>query len=112
VAGFMQINLVKDKTAEDVQYNKEDYKKIMRYFDILSNLDKPNKNQYRYYQGETALSIHDYQTAMKFYVRAVMNSKIKKDNGEVTKKSLEAMLSTLELAKLKKQKEDEYTIFA
>ncbi|MFA6235807.1 MAG: hypothetical protein WC635_00660 [Bacteriovorax sp.] len=112
VAGFMQINLVKDKTREEVQYSKEDYKKIMRYFDILSVLDKKNKNQYRYYQGETALSTHDYQTAMKYYVRAVMNSKLIKDNGEITRKSLDSLLSTIELAKLKQAREDEYTIFA
>lgn len=112
VAGFMQINLVKDKNADEVKYSKEDYKKIMRYFDILAVLDKPNKNLYRYYQGETALSTHDFKTALKFYVRSVMNSKINKDAGETTKKSLEAMLSTLELAKLEKKKEDEYTIFA
>jgi tetratricopeptide (TPR) repeat protein len=112
VAGFMQINLVKDKMKEEVTFNKEDYKKIMRYFDILSSLDKKNKNQYRYYQGETALSTHDYQSALKYYVRAIMNSKLAKDKGEVTRKSLDAMLSTIELAKLKKQKEDEYTIFA
>jgi hypothetical protein len=112
VAGFMQINLVKDKTREDVVFNKEDYKKIMRYFDILSSIDKKNKNQYRYYQGETALSTHDYQTALKYYVRSVMNSKMAKDKGEVTRKSLDAMLSTIEMAKLKKPKEDEYTIFA
>ena len=112
VAGFMQINLVKDKMKEDVTFSKDDYKKILRYFDILSFLDRKNKNQYRYYQGETALSTHDYQNALKYYVRAVMNSKINKDKGEVTRKSLEAMLSTVELAKLKKAKEDEYTIFA
>lgn len=112
VAGFMQINLVKDKLKEDVQYSKEDYKKIMRYFDILSSLDKKNKNQYRYYQGETALSIHDYQTALKYYVRSVMNSKLVKDSGEIPRKSLDAMLATIELAKFKKAKEDEYTIFA
>lgn len=116
VAGFMQINLVKDKNADEVKYSKEDYKKIMRYFDILSVLDRPNKNTYRYYQGETALSTHDFQVALKYYVRSVMNSKMlfkaKQDSGEVTKKSLEAMLSTIELAKLNKKKEDEYTIFA
>lgn len=112
VAGFMQINLIKDKTKEVVEYNKDDYKKIMRYFDILAVLDRPNKNQYRYYQGETALSAQDYQTALKYYVRSVMNSKITKDKGETTRKSLEAMLSTLDLVKLPKAKMDEYTIFA
>ena len=112
VAGFMQINLIKDKNKEEVQFNKEDFKKIIRYFDILSYLDKTNKNKYRYYQGETALSTHDFQLALKFYVRAIMNSKIAKDNGETTRKSLDALLSTLELANLKKEREDEYTIFA
>lgn len=111
VAGFMQINLVKDKNADEVKYNKEDYKKIMRYFDILSSLDKPNKNLYRYYQGETSLSIHDYQTSLKYYTRSIMNSKLTKNDGETTRKTLNAMLATIELAKLKKSKEDEYTIF-
>jgi hypothetical protein len=112
VAGFMQINLIKDKSKEVVDYNRNDYKKIIRYFDILSTLDRPNKKQYRYYQGETALSAQEYQVALKYYVRAIMNSKLTKDNGEMTRKSLDAMLATLELAKLPKQKENEYTIFA
>ncbi|MBC7428839.1 MAG: tetratricopeptide repeat protein [Bacteriovorax sp.] len=112
VSGFMQINLIKDKSKDPVIFNKEDYKKIMRYFDILSSLDKPNKKLYRYYQGETALSTQDYQTALKYYVRSVMNSKLTKDGGEPTRKSLDAMLSTMEYAKLPKAKEDEYTIFA
>lgn len=111
VAGFMQINLVKDKNKEPVDYNKEDYKKIMRYFDILSSMDKVNKKLYRYYQGETALSAHDYQVALKYYVRSIMNAKIAKDNGETTRKALDALLTTIELAKLPKAKEDEYTIF-
>ncbi len=111
VAGFMQINLIKDKTKDPVEYNKEDYKKIMRYFDILSSLDKPNKKLYRYYQGETALSAHDYQVALKYYVRSIMNAKITKDKGETTRKALDALLTTIELAKLSKTKEDEYTIF-
>lgn len=112
VAGFMQINLVKDKSKDPVVYNKEEYKKIMRYFDILSSLDRPNKKLYRYYQGETALSAQDYQVALKYYVRAVMNAKITKDKNEITRKALDAMLATIEYAKLPKAKEDEYTIFA
>ncbi len=112
VAGFMQINLIKDKSKDPVVYSKDDYKKIMRYFDILSSLDRPNKKLYRYYQGETALSAQDYQVALKYYVRAVMNAKLTKDKNETTRKSLDAMLATIELAKLPKAKEDEYTIFA
>lgn len=112
VAGFMQINLVKDKTKDPVSYSKDDYKKIMRYFDILSSLDRPNKKLYRYYQGETALSAQDYAVALKYYVRSIMNAKIAKEKDDTTKKALDAMLSTIEYAKLPKAKEDEYTIFA
>ena len=112
VAGYKQVNLVKDKTSEVVQFNKNDFKKIIRYIDILSVLDKTNKNQYRYYQGETALSIHDYQQALQFYVRSVMNSKKTRDTGDVTRKSLEAMLTVIEPAKMKKNLENEYIIFA
>ncbi len=112
VAGFMQINLIKDKTKEPVEYSKEDYKKIMRYFDILASLDRSKKKLYRYYQGETALSASDYHVALKYYVRAIMNAKLTKDKDEVTRKALDAMLSTIEYAKLPKAKENEYTIFA
>lgn len=112
VSGFMQINLIKDKSKDPVIFSKDDYKKIMRYFDILASLDRPNKKMYRYYQGETALSTQDYQTALKYYVRSVMNSKMTKDGTEPTRKALEAMLTTMEYAKLPKAKEDEYTIFA
>ena len=112
VAGFMQINLIKDKTKEPVDYSKDDYKKIMRYFDILASLDRSKKKLYRYYQGETALSAQDYHVALKYYVRAIMNAKLTKDNDEVTRKALDAMLSTIEYAKLPKAKENEYTIFA
>ena len=112
VAGYMQINLVKDKSKDPVIYNKEDYKKIMRYFDILSTLDKPNKKLFRYYQGETALSVQNYHIALKYYVRSIMNAKIAKDKGETSRKALEAMLTIIELAKLPKALENEYTIFA
>ena len=112
VAGFMQINLVKDKSRDPVDYNKDDYKKIMRYFDILASLDRPNKKLYRYYQGETALSAQDYQVALKYYVRVVMNAKLNKEKDDTNRKALDAMLATIELAKLPKAKEDEYTVFS
>lgn len=112
VAGFMQVNLVKDKTKEVVSFNKDDYKKIIRYFDILSSLDPKEKHQYRFYQGETALSTRDFHTAMKFYIRSIMTAKKLKNKGDQTKKSIDALISTLELANINKKVEDEYTIFA
>lgn len=112
VAGFMQINLIKDKLADPVVYNAKDYNQIMRYFDILTVLDAPNKKLNRYYQGETALSTHQFEIAMQYYVRSILNAKIKKENDEITKKALDALLSTIELAKLSKKKNTQYSIFA
>ena len=112
VAGFMQINLVKDKQKEDVSYDKDNYHKIIRFFDILTILDSKNKNLYRYYQGETALSIHNYPEALRYYTKSIIQSKKMKDSGEITKKSLEAMLSTIEFSKIDKKVENEYLIFA
>ncbi len=112
VAGFMQISLVKDKTKEEINYKKDDFNKIIKYFDILSNLDKTNTSQYRYYQGETCLSVHDYQNSVKFYTRSILNSKKNKKINENTKKSIEALLATLDLTKLPTKSQNEYTIFA
>jgi hypothetical protein len=112
VAGFMQINLVKDKLKEEISYDRENYQKIIRFFDILSILDIKNKNLYRYYQGETSLSIHNYGQALQYYTKSIIQSKKTKVNGETTKKSLDAMLSTIEYAKLDKKIENEYLIFA
>lgn len=118
VTGFMQVNLIKDKNENLPRYNKDDYKKIMRYFDILSSLDKSSKNMYRYFQGETALSVHDYQTALKYYVRSVISSKKNDKATDIAKKAIDSILSTLEVDKFKQEKkldkkqQDEYSIFA
>ena len=112
VAGYMQINLIKDKTKDPVLYSKDEYSKTMRFFDILASLDKPSKNLYRYYQGETALSVQNYHIALNYYVRSIMNAKITKDKTETTRKALEAMLLIIERAKLSKAQENEYKIFA
>lgn len=112
VAGFMQINLIRDKLADPVKFEMNEYNKIMRYFDILTVIDRPNKKINRYYQGETALSTHQFDIALKYYVRAILNAKIEKSDDEITKKSIDALLSTLERAKLSKKKEREYSVFA
>lgn len=111
VAGFMQINLIKDKVADPVIYSQDEYQKIMRYFDILGTIDTKNKQTYRYYQGETALATQNYDTSLKYYVRAVSIAKKNKDISEITKKSLDALLATIEKAKASKKLLNAYAIF-
>jgi hypothetical protein len=111
VAGFMQINLVKDKTKENVQYNKDEYRKIIKYFDALYALDKGHASQYRYFQGETTISIHQFAEALSFYIQAIKDAKKLKDPGEYTKKSFDAILTIIDDANLSATKKTRYLIF-
>lgn len=111
-AGFMQVNLVKDKIKENIDYNKNDLKFIIAFFDILTVLDRKQTNLYHYYQAETFLSIHDFKGAFRYYQKAVLFSKKEKDNSEITKKALEAILATTEHKKLTKTSEEKVTTFA
>lgn len=111
-AGFLQVNLVKDKNKEKIDYNKNELKHIIAFFDILTVLDTKQSNLYHYYQAETFLSVHDFKGAFRYYQRAVLFSKKQKDAGDITKKSLESILSTLEHVKLKKSSEEKIVTFA
>jgi hypothetical protein len=112
LAGFMQVNLVKDKLQETIVYNKEDYNKIIKLFNYLGSLDKENKNLYRYYQGETAFSVGDFRSANKFYFRSILITKRTKKYTPQTIKTIDSLLTSIELAKLTKTNEDRLTIFA
>ncbi len=111
-AGFLQVNLVKDKVKEKIEFNKNELKHIIAFFDILTVLDNKQTNLYHYYQAESYLSVHDFKGAFRYYQKAVLFSKKQKDAGEITKKSLEAILATLEHVKLTKSSEDKIVTFA
>lgn len=112
VAGFMQINLVKQKDKDAVSYKRTNFQKIIVYFDLLSQIDEQNSPQYAYYQGETSLSILEYKKAIDFYTKAILNSKKQKGINDYFTKSINSLLSSLELAKLKKKSEDHFIILA
>ena len=112
LAGFLQVNLVKDKLQEVIIYNKEDYNKIIKLFNFLARLDKENRSLYRYYQGETAFSVQDYKNANKFYVRSILITKRNKKITAQTTKTLDSLLTSIELSKLSKGHNDRLTIFA
>lgn len=111
-AGFLQVNLVKDKNKEKIDYNKSELKHIIAFFDILTVLDKKQTNLYHYYQAESFLSVHDFKGAFRYYQKSVLFSKKEKDNGDITRKSIEAILATLEHVKLKKSSENKIVTFA
>jgi hypothetical protein len=112
LAGFMQINLVKDKLKEKVSYDRQDYNKVIKLFDLLGSLDYENKSLYRYYQGETAFSVGDYINANKFYIRSIMIAKKTKKINAQTTKTIDSLLTSIEQSKLPKKSEDRFTIFA
>lgn len=112
LAGFLQVNLVKDKLQEVIVYNKDDYNKIIKLFDFLASIDKGNKNLYRYYQGETAFSVQNFKSANKFYVRSILITKHTKKITPQTIKSIDSLLTSIEHSKLPKRSEERLIIFA
>ncbi len=111
-AGFLQINLVKDKAKEKIDFNKIELKYIIALFDQLSILDKKQTSLYHYYQAETFLSVHDFKSSISYYKKSVLFSKSLKEKNETTKKSIESILSTVEIANLDKSTEENYVKFA
>ena len=112
LAGFMQINLVKDKLQEKVSYDREDYNNIIKLFNLLALIDQENKSLYRYYQGETAFSVQDFKGANRYYIRAISIIKKTHKTSSQTIKTIDSLLVSLEQAKLSKNTEERWTIFA
>ncbi len=111
-AGFLQVNLVKDKNKEKIDYNKDELRFIIAFFDILTVLDSKQTNLYNYYQAESFLSVRDFKGAYRYYQKSILVSKKDKNITDITKKSIESMLATLEYVKLKKNSEEKVVTFA
>lgn len=111
IAGFLQINLAKNKNKNEVMYEKTDYKRVIKYFDMLSVLDSSNKHQYRYYQGETSISVKNLNQAIKYYVMTIMSYKKSKSKDEFANKSIDAILTIIDDTELTQKSRDNYLIY-
>ncbi len=67
MVGFLQVQISKDVNKFEATYSEERLNRIISYFDILSSIDRPRENLYRFYQGETYYSLKRFKDALPKY---------------------------------------------
>ncbi|MBT3234661.1 MAG: hypothetical protein HN353_01780 [Bdellovibrionales bacterium] len=94
--GFMQVELIKDVRKSDRRYSKDSLARIMAYFDILAQVDRKNIARYRYYQGESALSVGRYTASANLYMEAVDLIKVEKKNLDYRQKCIDSLMALID----------------
>ncbi|PIK15399.1 hypothetical protein [Halobacteriovorax sp. JY17] len=97
--GFLQVKLAKRDQFTSASLNDEKLNNVLTYFNILINIDRENKNEYLFFQGETLYSVKLFQRAYKKYslvLEIIKKEKQKKVWNEVfSKKVINSLLATL-----------------
>ncbi len=109
-AGFLQVKLSKDIKKDDSQFDAEELRIVLDYFDHLIQLDKKRKPEYLYFRAETYYSVNNFNLAAKSYVEAVNDSKQAKDIA-LLRKSLNSLLSLTGQEVLNKEDNKKYLVF-
>ena len=109
-AGFLQVKLSKDIKKDDSQFNNEELRIVLDYFDHLIQLDPQRKAEYVYFRAETYYSVNNFALAAKSYVEAVKESKLLKDTN-LLRKSLNSLLALTGQEVLNKEENKKYLIF-
>lgn len=98
--GFLQIKLAKREQFTSRELSDSKLNNVLTYFNILINIDKQNKNEYLFYQGETLYSVHLYERAYKKYASVLeivkKEKEAKKWDNKFSKKLINSLLATLE----------------
>lgn len=93
------------KTVPQVQRQKASA--AIEYFGLASVLSPNQKAEKVFFQGETAYASGDYEKAIRIYLSAFDDAKLK-DDKKIMNQSLEGMLSSLGQSELDKSKANAY----
>jgi hypothetical protein len=110
--GFMQVALIKDVRRNDSRYSRKSLERIMEYFDILASIDSENTARYRYYQGESALSVQRLSSAATLYMSSVELIKKSGHNLDYRQKCIDSLLAISDRRRLSAELKRETQIFA
>jgi hypothetical protein len=109
-AGFLQVKLSKDIKKDDSEFDAEELRIVLDYFDHLVQLDAKRKPEYLYFRAETYYSVNNFKLAAKSYVESVQESKQAKDF-TLLRKSLNSLLALTGQEVLNKEDNKKYLIF-
>jgi hypothetical protein len=88
--GYLQIRFTKNKKIGIYDHNPKRRKTIIRYFNILSNIDSKDTDFYRFYQGETFFAVGMFGHALRKYQQSLEHAKklIREDDANLKKVKL------------------------
>lgn len=115
--GYLQVRFTRNSKTNIENYDEEQKKRIIHFFDVLTRLNPVETDSYRYYQGETFFAISDFKNSFDYYQKSLEHNKIKfsskyqKQLAEMKKKADEGKkpsdLPKIPADVLKKEKEEQ-----
>ena len=111
LSGFLQVKLAKNMKENGGTYKEEELKLVLSFLTHLIKIDSQKTAEYYYFRGETFYSVRRFMEAAPAYVEAVKASKIAK-NEDLTRKSLNSLLSLTGMEVLEKDINKNYLVFA
>ncbi len=75
--GYLQVRFTRNSKTNIENYDEDQKKRILHFFDVLSRLNREETDNYRYYQGETLFAISDFKGSFDYYQKALEHNKIK-----------------------------------
>lgn len=110
--GYLQIRFTRNSQVNISQYSDADKVRIIKFFDILTRINPPKTDHYRYMQGETNFAISDFDASFQYYQKSLEFNKTQKEHDEkLRKKIFNSLLASLENGNFSKTKRVNYTIY-
>jgi len=103
--GVLQQLIKKDFSKHDRSYDVNKLNRIISYFGLLIDIDIRNTAKYHYHSAETLYSVHEFFRALKRYKSGLeyhLTEKEPKIDFDIKRKSIDAIFSCIEFAKLSK----------
>ncbi len=111
LSGFLQIKLSKNMKEGGGGFNKDDLEIVLNFFNHLISLDPINKAEYLYFKGETYFSVKLYSESALSYEKAIIESKLSK-NEAIARKSIDSLLLLTSHEVFDKQLNQKYLMMA
>ncbi|MCF8058371.1 MAG: hypothetical protein K9K67_03685 [Bacteriovoracaceae bacterium] len=75
--GYLQVRFTRNSKTNIENYDEDQKKRILHFFDVLSRINSEETDNYRYYQGETLFAISDFKGSFDYYQLALEHNKTK-----------------------------------
>ncbi len=110
--GYLQIRFTRNSQVNISQYSDADKLRIIKFFDVLTRINPPKTDHYRYMQGETNFAISDFNASFLYYQKSLeFNKKQKEHDEKLRKKVFNSLLASLENGNFSKQTRFNYTVY-